>query len=110
MQKIIITIPKHRGNDFEKALITRIKNYEDNYFAWIRNFDLPTMNNLSERNLRCIKTHQKVSGQFQNIAHAQNFAIIKSYIETAKKNGFNEIFALNRLAELNPLTVKEIFQ
>lgn len=49
----------------EAALILRMVEYKDNYFAWARCFDLPVTNNLSERSLRGAKTYQKVSGQLQ---------------------------------------------
>lgn len=48
----------------EAALILRMLEYKDNYFAWVCCFDLPVTNNLSERSLRGSKTHQKVSANF----------------------------------------------
>ena len=33
----------------EAALLLRIMEYKNNYFAWITCFDLPVTNNLSER-------------------------------------------------------------
>jgi hypothetical protein len=51
----------------------------------------------------------KISGQFQSEKTAGYFANIKSYVETCRKNGINEIHALTRLCERNPYTVKEIF-
>ena len=94
---------------FEKNLIKRIQEYHDNYFAWVYDFSLPTTDNLSERALRCIKSHMKISGQFESETTAGNFAKIKSYIETCRRNGINEIHALTRLCEGDPFTVKEIF-
>ena len=49
----------------------------------IIDFDVPFTNNLSERNLRGIKSKMKVSGQFQNIDRAIDYANIRSYIETS---------------------------
>jgi hypothetical protein len=94
---------------FEKNLIKRIQEYHDNYFAWVYDFSLPTTDNLSERALRCIKSHMKISGQFESETTAGHFAKIKSYIETCRRNGINEIHALARLCEGDPFTVKEIF-
>lgn len=92
----------------EAALITRILEYKNNYFAWVTCFDLPITNNLSERSLRGVKTHMKVSGQFQSEEYAQYYATILSYIETCRRNGLNEMTALARLCKGNPYTVKEI--
>jgi len=94
---------------FEKNLIKRIRAYHDNYFAWVYDFSLPTTDNLSERALRCIKSRMKISGQFESVITAGHFAKIKSYIETCRRNGFNEIHALARLCEGDPYTVYEIF-
>ena len=93
----------------EKTLIKRIRDYYDNYFAWVSDFTLPTTNNLAEKGLRCVKSHTKASGQFQNVKTAQYYADVKTYIETCRKNGINEIYAMIRLFEGNPITVKEIF-
>ena len=94
---------------FEKTLIERIREYHDNYFLWIYDFSLPTTDNLSERALRCVKSHMKISGQFESEKTAGYFAKIKSYVETCRRNGINEIHALTRLCEGEPYTVKEIF-
>lgn len=71
---------------------------------------MPTTNNLSERSLRCIKSHMKISGQFENIEKADNFALIKTYIETCRRNGINEADALQKLCAGNPYTVSEIIR
>ena len=92
----------------EKTLILRLLDYKENYFAWVIDFELPTTNNLSERSLRGSKTKQKVSGQFQNINRAKDYASIKSYIETAYRNEVNPYNALLRLSLGKPLTVSEI--
>ena len=52
----------------------------------------------------------KVSGQFQNIENARYYAIIKSYIETCRKNGINETDALIRLLDNNPYMIREIIE
>ena len=52
----------------------------------------------------------KISGQFESEKAADNHALIRSYIETCRRNGINEIQALQRLCDGNPYTVAEIFQ
>ena len=39
-----------------------------------------------------------------------NFANVKSYIETCRKSGINEIMSLQRLAQGKPYTVADIFK
>ena len=50
----------------------------------------------------------KVSGQFQNIKRAEDYADIRSYIETCRIYKVNEYIALTRLVEDNPYTFKEL--
>lgn len=59
--------------------------------------------------LRGAKSKMKISGQFQTVVSARDYATIKSYIETCYRNGINQTEALVRLCECNPFTVKEIF-
>ena len=94
---------------FERAVLKRFPKYLENYFSWIKDFRIPTTNNLSERSLRCSKTKMKVSGQFANVSTAGYYATIKSYTETCRRNGINEMEALMRLCAGNPFTVEEIF-
>lgn len=93
----------------ETTLLDRISAYRSNYFKWITDFNVPTTNNLSERGLRCIKSHLKISGQFENINSAQKYALVKTYIETCRKSSINEFDALVRLCEGNPYKVSELF-
>ena len=101
--------PDNYGASFERAMLSRIDKYRRNYFLWVEDFSLPTTNNLAERGLRGVKSHMKISGQFESVAAADNHALIRTYIETCRRNGINEINALNRLCAGNPYSVAEIF-
>ena len=101
---------KRYGAVFENALLNRLEKYRDSYFLWVKDFSMPTTNNLSERSLRCMKSHMKISGQFENIEKADNFALIKTDIETCRRNGINEADALQKLCAGNPYTVSEIIR
>lgn len=94
----------------EKVLIVRILDYKDNYFSWVVNFQIPYSNNISERSLRGVKSKQKIAGQFQNEGTAQNYAVVKSYIETCYRNGINEMEALIRLCQGKPYTAAELLE
>lgn len=61
----------------EDTLLKRIEEYYDNYFKWVEDFTLPTTDNLSEHRLRGIKSHQKISGQFDSEKTVSYFAIVK---------------------------------
>lgn len=101
--------PGNYGAPFERTLLNRIAKYRRNYFLWVEDFSLPTTNNLSERGLRGVKSHMKISGQFESVEAADNHALNRTYIETCRRNGINEINALQRLCEGIPYTVAEIF-
>lgn len=94
----------------ERALLTRLMEYRDNYIYWTLDFNLPFTNNLSERALRGIKSKMKIAGQFQNITSAEYYATIRSYIETCYRNNVNGHEALVRLMDNNPYTLKEILE
>lgn len=93
----------------ELNVIKRLRDFHDNFFAWMRDFSLPHTNNLSERELRGAKTKKKVSGQFESEESSKFYADILTYTRTCRRNGFNEIDALSRLMKGNPVTVEEIF-
>ena len=101
--------PSNYGASFERTLLNRIDKYRLNYFLWVEDFNLPTTNNLAERGLRGVKSHMKISGQFESEAAADNHALIRTYIETCRRNGINEIDALERLCAGSPYSVAEIF-
>ncbi len=67
--------------------------------------DVPPDNNASERAIRNVKVKQKISGQFKTERTAQNFAKIRSVIDTTIKNGMNVLEALDLIAKLKPQTV-----
>lgn len=98
----------HYYESDERALLNRIEEFEENYFEWIKDFDIPTTNNLSERSLRFAKTKDKISGQFESIEYARYFADIRTYLGTCASNGINEFTALLRLTQGNPYTLSEV--
>ena len=95
-------------SDDERRLITRLQKYRDNYFRWVEDFSIPTSNNLSERSLRMVKCHEKVSGQFFSVKTAGFFADIRTYLETCLRNGVNQFQALKRLTSGQPYTLSEL--
>jgi transposase len=66
---------------------------------FLRDYEAPFTNNQAERDLRLLKTKQKVSGCFRSYAGAATFIRLKSYILTAKRklmcvlNSITELFS-----------------
>jgi hypothetical protein len=69
----------------EKKLLNRLKKYKDNHLLFAADFAVPFDNNLSERDLRMVKTKGKVSGCFRSLDGARTFASLMSIIKTAIK-------------------------
>ena len=100
---------RYYHND-EKNAIAKLEEYKENYFGWIYDFELPTTNNESERSLRMTKSKQKISGQFGDVRNAEDFAAVRTYIETCRRNGKDPYEALYRLMDDNPYTVEELLK
>ncbi len=61
--------------------------------------EVPPDNNASERAIRNVKVKQKISGQFKKQETAQNFAKIRSIIDTTIKNGMKVLESLTLIAK-----------
>ena len=83
-------------------LLERLDIRRDDVLRFATDFRVPFDNNLAERDIRMIKSKQKVSGCFRSPSGAENFATIRSYISTARKNGRNPLTALTELFNGNP--------
>lgn len=88
--------PKHKEMvSFQKRII----KYRDHVFTFLYHPDVPPDNNGSERAIRNVKVKQKISGQFKILRAAENFAILRSIIDTAIKNNQNVVGALSVIAD-----------
>jgi len=88
----------------QKELVTfqnRMVKYKPYIFTFLHHYDVPPDNNGSERAIRNVKVKLKVSGQFKSEQGADSFAIIRSIIDTANKNGQNVFQALTAIANYN---------
>lgn len=74
-------------------LYKRVLKHRGSILTFMNHPDLPADNNGAERAIRNAKIHQKVSGCFRNSDAAQRYAVILSWIETAKKQGESALAA-----------------
>ena len=70
---------------FCSAFTTR----KDDMLRFLRDAAVPFTNNEAERDGRMMKLRQKISGGFRSDQGADDFAVIRTLIATAKKQGWN---------------------
>ena len=63
---------------------------------FLHNPAVPFTNNQAERDVRMMKLRQKISGGFRSPEGAIDFATIRSFLSTARKQGWNMIDALTQ--------------
>jgi len=78
-----------------------VKN-KNSIFPFLYYQNVPSDNNGSERAIRNIKVKNKVSGCFRSKAGADFFAVIRSVIDTAIKNGQDVFLALLTINSVVP--------
>ena len=73
------------------AFWKRLKKHREKIFLFLQYPDksVPYENNASERAIRNVKVKVKVSGQFKSSEGAQDYAILRSVIDTANKQRLN---------------------
>jgi transposase len=69
------------------ALARRLRDRQNDYLRFTRDWRIPADNNGSERDIRMIKLRQKVSGCLRTLTGAKQFCAIRSYLSTAAKHG-----------------------
>lgn len=94
--------PPDKGQKELYTFYKRMCRERQHLFTFLYLKDVPPDNNASERAIRNIKVKQKISGQFKTERAAQNFAKIRSVIDTTIKNGMNVLDALALIAKLQP--------
>lgn len=89
----------------EKSLLNRLKKYKENHLMFLYIFSVPFDNNLSERDLRHIKSKQKISGHFNSFEGLEIYSNIKSIIGTLKKRGKEFYILINNVFENIPVSI-----
>ena len=72
----------------------RLQTRKQDTLRFLNDPSVPFSNNQAERDGRMMKLRQKISGGFRSLTGASDFATIRSFISTARKQGWNTIEAL----------------
>ncbi len=76
---------RRRGHN----LVRRLQDNREGVLRFTRDPTVPATNNEAERALRPLKVQQKISGSFRSTTGAQNHAVLRTVLDTARKQGWN---------------------
>ena len=82
------TKPKYAKKE-EQTLLNRLEKYRENHLLFLKQFEVPFDNNMSERNLRKVKNRQKMAGGFRKEKGQKMYCRIMSIVETLKRRKMN---------------------
>jgi transposase len=83
---------RHRGRPARRVghnLLLRLSTRKQDVLRFLTDPRVPFTNNLVERDGRMMKLRQKISGGFRSEAGAEDFAVIRSLLSTARKQGWD---------------------
>jgi transposase len=98
---------KRRGRPARRVghnLLRRLDTHRADVLRFLADPAVPFTNNLAERDARMMKLRQKISGGFRSEQGAKDFAVIRSLLSTARKQGLDLLQTLN--AEPGTLVAK----
>ena len=84
-------------------LLRRMRQYSDAVLLFIRDPSVPFTNNVAERAVRMPKVKQKISGCFRTLGGAENFCIIRSCLDTLRKQGHGMLDVLRQAFAGTPI-------
>lgn len=90
-------------NSKGRNLLNRLIKHQDGWLAFAFVENVPFSNNQAERDIRCLKTKQKVATNFQTLKGARQHARIQSFTSTLRKHSMNVFQHLTFVFEGKPI-------
>jgi transposase len=84
-------------------LLRRFRLYAEAILRFIADPAVPFTNNVAERAVRMPKVKQKISGCFRTVQGAHNFCVIRSCLDSLRKQGHSMLEVLRRAFIGNPI-------
>lgn len=76
-------------NSKGRNLLNRLLKHQNEWLAFAFEQNVPFTNNQAERDIRCLKTKQKVATNFQTLKGTQHYARIQAFTSTLRKHSMN---------------------
>lgn len=89
--------PRRTGHN----LLLRLLYYKQDVLRFLHDPAVPFTNNDAERDLRMAKCKQKISGGFRSTQGAAQFARIRGFISTVRKQGLNVLSSIQSIFSAN---------
>lgn len=99
-------VPGKRGRVKQSPafnLLLRMRQHADAVLLFIHRRNVPFTNNVGELAVRMPKVKQKISGCFRSPDGAQRFAVIRSCLDTLRKQGHRMLHVLRHAFAGNPI-------
>jgi len=91
-------VRKRETGPTPRAIINRLQKKRDDILRFVTDLNVPFDNNGSERDIRMVKLIQKISGCFRTDDGARCFCRLRSYLSTARKQGYSLLCAVEKVA------------
>lgn len=89
----------------EGKLLRRLRKYKENHLLFLKDFEVPFSDNMSERDLRKCKGRQKMAGGFRSKEGMDMYCTILSFVETVKRRGLNVYQSIISMFEGKPVII-----